>query len=111
MAALDTETYPLSVSTTVDPDWGIVQDYSDDGTLHLRGVGSTQNYIINARWDLLDTTGRNALESFFSMNALEEITLSFDGHDYVCRMISPPTRRYTSGALSGLSVTLRGARS
>lgn len=110
MAALNVTTYPMSVSSTVEPDWGIVPDYTDGGVLLRRGLYPLRYYIITARWDLLDLAGRDYLEGFFDGNQLEPITFTLDGHDYTAEVLVPPARRWVSGTLYGISVTLRGTR-
>lgn len=110
MATLNTSTYPLSISTRIEPDFGIVQDFADDGALHLRQLFGAEYFIIDARWDLLDATKRAALETFLTTNRLEPITFDLDGHTYSARMTSGPSRRYVSGHLYAIGATFRGTR-
>lgn len=110
MAAINLATYPLSISTTVEPDWGIVQDYADNGALHMRELFAARYFVVNANWGLLDTAGRDALESLLLLYRMEDFTFTFDGHAYTGKMISPPSRRYVSGQLYALSAAFRATR-
>lgn len=108
---LDLSAIPPSLSTTIDPDFGIVQDLSDSGVLHRRGLFGSTYYLVTLSWDLLTVSQRQTLEWFFSQEAkLEPITFTLDGHDYTGELISGPTRRYITGTLYGLTVTVRGTR-
>lgn len=107
---LDLSTIPPSVSTTIDPDFGVALDYSASGVLHKRGLYAGTFYAISMSWDLLKLEQRDRLETFFVMAKLEPITFTLDGHDYTTELVSGPVRRYVSGTLYGLSVTLRGTR-
>lgn len=111
MVVLDLANYPLSITTTIEPDWGIVADYADDGTLHRRELYGAQRYIINADWGLLDLPRRTALEDILQRNRLETFQIDFDGHRYTAELITPPARRYISGALYGVTAIFRGTRS
>lgn len=99
-----------SLSTTVDPDFGIVPDFSDSGVLHRRGLFAAEYYVVTLSWNALSVARRQTLEGFFSVAKLEPITFTLDGHDYTAELIAGPTRRYVTGTLYGLTVTLRGTR-
>lgn len=108
MAALNLTAYPPSISSTIDADFGIAQDYTDSGILLRRGLFDSPHYILNLRWDLLDIAARDYLEVFFETNRLSQISFNLDGFHYYCELISGPDRRWVSGTLYGLSVMMRG---
>ena len=110
MAVLNLAAYPLSITTTVEPEWGIVADYADDGRLHRRELFSEQHFLINANWDLLDLAKRDAIESLLLLNRLESFQIDFDGHRYTAELITPPARRYVAPQLFGISAVFRGTR-
>lgn len=110
MATIDLAKYPLSISSTVEPDWGIVQDFADDGVMHRRGLFGAQYFIVSANWGLLDITGRDALESLLLRYRLEQFTFDFDGHTYTGELYTPPARRYVSGQLYGITAQFRATR-
>ena len=110
MATIDLAKYPLSISSTVEPDWGIVQDFADDGVMHRRGLFGAQYFIVSANWGLLDITGRDALESLLLRYRLEQFTFTFDGHTYTGELYTPPARRYVSGHLYGITAQFRATR-
>ena len=110
MATIDLINYPLSISTTVEPDWGIVQDFADDGKMHRRELFGAQYFIINANWDLIDLAGRNIIEGMLRRNRMEIFEFDFDGHRYSAELVSPPARKYVSPTLYGISATFRGTR-
>lgn len=111
MAVLNTALYPIAAaSLAIDPDFGVVHDFSDDGVMHSRQLFGAEYFIIDARWDLLDAAKRAALETFLITYRLELITFDLDGHTYTTRMTSGPSRRYVSGHLYALSATFRGTR-
>lgn len=108
---LDLSAIPPSFSTTIDPDFGIQQDLSDSGVLHRRGLFGATYYLVTLSWDVLTVSQRQMLEWFFTQEAkLEPITFTLDGHDYTAELIAGPTRRYVTGTLYGITVTLRGTR-
>ena len=108
---LDLSAIPPSFSTTIDPDFGIVQDLSDSGVLHRRGLFGATYYLITLSWNVLTVAQRQMLEWFFTEEAkLEPITFTLDGDDYTAELIAGPTRRYITGTLYGLTVTVRGTR-
>ena len=108
---LDLSAIPPSIPSTIEPDFGIVPDMSDSGVLHRRGLFAKTYYLVTLQWDLLTVAQRQMLEWFFAEEAkLETITFTLDGHDYTAELIAGPTRRYVTGTLYGLTVTLRGTR-
>lgn len=110
MAIIDLAKYPLSISSTVEPDWGIVQDFADDGVMRRRGLFGAQYFIVSANWGLLDITGRDALESLLLRYRLEQFTFTFDGHTYTGELYTPPARRYVSGQLYGITAQFRATK-
>ena len=63
---LDLSAIPPSLSTTIDPDFGIVQDLSDSGVLHRRGLFGATYYLITLSWNVLTVAQRQTLEWFFT---------------------------------------------
>lgn len=110
MATIDLTKYPISTSSTIDPDWGIVQDIADSGVLYRRELFSAPRFIVNASWDLLDLTGRDNLESLLLRYRMEQFTFDLDGHTYTGDLLAPPTRRYVSGTLYAISAAFRATR-
>jgi hypothetical protein len=110
MVILNMATYPLSITTTVSPEWGIVSDYADDGTLHRRELFTAQNFMLNANWDLLDLAKRDAIESLLLTNRLQVFQIDFDGHRYTAEMVTPPARHYPAPQLFGITAAFRGTR-
>lgn len=110
MVTIDLAKYPLSISSTVEPDWGIVQDFADDGVMHRRGLFGAQYFIVSANWGLLDITGRDALESLLLRYRMEQFTFEFDGHTYTGELYTPPARRHVSGHLYGITAQFRATR-
>lgn len=108
---LDLSAIPPSIPSTIEPDFGIVPDLSDSGVLHRRGLFGGTYYLVTLQWDLLTVAQRQMLEWFFAEEAkLETITFTLDGHDYTAELVVGPTRRYITGTLYGIAVTLRGTR-
>lgn len=110
MAALNLSLYPPSISSTVEPDHGIVLDYADGGKLHRRGLYASQYFTVSMNWDLLTLAQRDYLETFLLLNRLETVTFTLDGHDYTSELIGGPVRRWVDGTLYGLSAQFRATR-
>ena len=101
--------YPTT-ATTVETDWGVVDDLSGDGVLYQRGLYATEYYRLALEWGPLSRERYQDLVKFFARHRQSEIEFSLDGETYRGRLMGPVSTRWISGVTSFIRATLRGQK-
>lgn len=108
MTTLNTDN--LSDKTTVEPDFGIEIDYSDDMNCHLRELTSETKYNITAVYEGFTMPEAKAFIAILEANRTAdiEITIPDDG-TYTCKQVRSYSRSYAGGPNNvTVNVFLRG---
>jgi len=108
MAVEIPEQFTLSISSSVEEDYGIIYDESDDGNISSRDLYENVMYTINAAWDDLDTDQMSTLRSFLRNFRNSEILVKINTETYKCRITGFPKRSWSGGRLEKLSAVFRG---
>ena len=103
MAVDITTLYPLGTDTTVDDDYGIVFDQTDDGGVRSRELYATPKHIINATWNSLYKEDATALRGLLLTYRNSEFSLTIHDVTYQGRLIGFPKTSWLGGNLQNVS--------
>ena len=101
----------VSQSTTVTPEYGMVQDYTDDGEMYVRNLYSKTRYKLNLVWEDISTADILSLENFIETYRLVDVEIPIGTETYTGKLVTDTvSRTYSGGLLSGLTATYRGTK-
>lgn len=100
-----------STSSTVSPEYGIIQDMTDDGEMYSRDLYSSVRYVLNVVWDNESIADINTLENFVTTYRNVDVVVTLGNDVYTCKLVNGSVNKsYLGGLLGSLSVTYRGTK-
>lgn len=103
MAINITDLYPLSISSTLDSDFGTKYDYSDDGNIRSRDLYSQPRINISASWENIYKTDAASLRSLLLTYRNSDLELIIDDVIYQGRLIGFPKVSWVGGNLQNVT--------
>lgn len=104
--AMPDETY--STESSVEADYGLTVDQTDDGETRLRALYGTQQYTLRIVWPLRSQAQHDALMAFLLTYSASQILITIYGKTYITRLIGRPAVSWPDPINAKISATFRG---
>lgn len=95
--AFPVETYPLVQGFDVPDHSKVIRDTLDDGTPHLRVIGTVNYRTVPLQFAPLDAATSSTLVEYLNSNDTTEFDLDFQGGTLTGYLWSDPSTRYEEG--------------
>lgn len=97
-----------SAESSVEADYGVVADQTDDGATKLRDIYGAQQYTVRVVWALRSQAQHDALMAFLLNNRVAQILITLYGKTYITHLTGRPNVTWPDPINAKISAIFRG---
>ena len=106
--AIDMPDTAYSAESSVEADYGVAVDQTDDGATKLRDLYGNQHYTLRIIWTLRSQAQHDALMAFLLTNRIAQINITLYGKTYITQLAGRPNVTWPDPINAKISAVFRG---